>query len=349
MVGGAEVVREAERRVIVARRGHAAAVGARAVRPHVEDGQAHAHAQARCGRLNPLHDLAHETRPVLERAAVAAWPTVAAQQLVPQVAVAVLHVHEIEPGARGVRRGLDEIVHHSIEFPVGEDGFVGCNPQSRIEHGMPVRDPWGGASRGRPRIPPRVRQLQPDHEVVGLSVPLPVSGHEPEAQGLEVADRLLGNHQLVRICAPIGTDGDGFASPNQLGAALPEALPPAAGEIGRAAVCRTVPAFHRKDAEAIARAQSAALDGTRERRQLAVLHLVVHRQRHPEGSEMRAECVGGLESLEARPVGHGRADSIPRRARTSAVARCLFLDGAASRATAARCGAQRLHEARRYA
>ena len=59
-------------------------------------------------------------------------------------------------------------------------------------------------------------------------------------------------------------DRDGFASPDQLRAADAEVPPSSARQVGRLAVLRAVPPFHRQDAEAIADAHAIDLNRLRE-------------------------------------------------------------------------------------
>ena len=60
-------------------------------------------------------------------------------------------------------------------------------------------------------------------------------------------------------------DRDGFASPHQLRAADAEVPPSSSRQVGRFAVLRAVPPFHRQDAEAVADAHAVDLNRLRER------------------------------------------------------------------------------------
>ena len=60
-----------------------------------------------------------EARAVLEAAAVAALAVARAQQLVAEVAVAVLDVDELKPDGVGAPRGVDEVVDEAVEVVVG--------------------------------------------------------------------------------------------------------------------------------------------------------------------------------------------------------------------------------------
>ena len=64
----------------------------------VEDVQPGGDHQARAGVADPADDLADEPRSILERAAILARARTGGQQLVQEVAVALLDVDEIETG-----------------------------------------------------------------------------------------------------------------------------------------------------------------------------------------------------------------------------------------------------------
>src|SRR5690606_40848142 len=96
-------------------------------------------------------DLAQEPRAVLERAAVGAWTRAGAQQLVSEIAVAVLDVDEREAGARGERRRADEVVDERVEAGVGDHGRVAGHPNPPVEQRMTVGDDRRGAARAGPR------------------------------------------------------------------------------------------------------------------------------------------------------------------------------------------------------
>ena len=80
-----------------------------------------------------------------------------------------------------------------------------------------------------------MRQLKPDQEIVCTAELLAVRLDEALPEIGEVRQRVGADHQLVRVGAPVAADRDGFAAPDDLGAALAEAGPAAAGEIARMA------------------------------------------------------------------------------------------------------------------
>ena len=100
---------------------------------------------------------------------------------------------------------------------------------------------------------------------------------------VEVADGVLADDQLVGVGAAVLADGDGFAAPDQLGAAQAEVVPAPSGQLAGPAVERAVPAFHRQDAPAIAGAQAARLERPGERRGRRRLQRFVERQARDRG------------------------------------------------------------------
>ena len=76
---------------------------------------------------------------MLEVAAVPAASVDRAEQLVQQVAVAVLHVDEVEAGVGGERGGVGEPLDEGVELVVGE--HARSPPRARaVEDGVVVRD-----------------------------------------------------------------------------------------------------------------------------------------------------------------------------------------------------------------
>ena len=64
----------------------------------------------------------------------------AAQELVTEVAVAVLDVDERETRRLGTARRDEKVADQSIELVIGEHRAVVANADARIEHGMAIRD-----------------------------------------------------------------------------------------------------------------------------------------------------------------------------------------------------------------
>ena len=86
------------------RRGPTDAAGARFVGNEIEDREAQGHGEVGHGGPNPLHGRPQEVRAPRQVAAVAPRPIVGGEELVTQVAVAGLHVDEVEPGGPGRAR-----------------------------------------------------------------------------------------------------------------------------------------------------------------------------------------------------------------------------------------------------
>src|SRR5690606_5804466 len=103
----------------------------------------------------------------------------------------------------------------------------------------------------------------------------------------------------VRARAAVVPDGHRLAAPDQLRAARAEAPPAPDRELARLSVARPVPAFHRKDAEAIADAEAVALERTGERRGAGRREYLVERQIDARRREMRAQRLGRLERRDA--------------------------------------------------
>lgn len=97
-------------------------------------------------------------------------------------------------------------------------------------------------------------ELQADEQIAVGVRPEPVAmrGDQILAKAGERLLRALEYQQLVGIGPSVLAYRDGFAAPDQLGAARAEIPPSPSREVARLAVRRPVPAFHRKDAEAIA-------------------------------------------------------------------------------------------------
>ena len=73
-----------------------------------------------------------------------------------------------------------------------------------------------------------------------------VGGDELLPQSGQRALGAFGDQQLVRARASVVADGDRFATPDQLGAALAEMPPAPARQLARLAIRRAVPALHRQ-------------------------------------------------------------------------------------------------------
>src|SRR5580700_6485385 len=92
--------------------------------------------------------------------------------------------------------------------------------------------------------------------------------------------------ELIRIGAPLVTDGNRFAAPNQFRPAAPESLPTANGMFAGIAVACSVPPFHGLDSEAIANLEAFADDRLCQRRLCPANELVVAWNRQAQRIDM---------------------------------------------------------------
>ena len=142
----------------------------------------------------------------------------------------------------------------------------------------------------RPREASRVRELQPDQEIVGRvrAKPFAVRADELVAQRTDRPLRALVEHQLIGIGPAVVAHGNRLAAPHQLGAALSEVAPAAAREIAGLAIRGAVPPFHRQDAEAVADDRAVDLQRLAERRRLD--EIAIEAEGNVRGCEMRANA-----------------------------------------------------------
>src|ERR1700722_12668590 len=92
--------------------------------------------------------------------------------------------------------------------------------------------------------------------------------------------------KLIRIGAPLVTDGNRFAAPNQLSSAAPESLPSANRVFAGIAIAGSVPPLHGLDSEAIANLEAFADDGLCQRRFWPANELVVAWDRQAQRIDM---------------------------------------------------------------
>ncbi len=287
-------------------RGNPAPVVTPNVRDDVEGREPHADPEPGRVASDRGHGLGEEPGPAVEVAAVATGSLVRREELVQEVAMAVLHVDEVEArlgrDARGRRVGPDQVV----EPRVRDDVRVG-RADGAVEQRMAVRDLWcrwaGGA---RPAA--RMGELQPDEwlgPVVGRGR---VTGEQLGAQRGEVADRVRPDGQLVRVRPAVRAHRDGFATPDESRARQAEAPPSPRDELGRPPVRRAVPALHRQDGPPVRQPRAArcgidALDRTAEHRR----GIRMARQRDAEAREVCVERARVPELAHLHdPPRHGR-------------------------------------------
>src|SRR3984885_1493498 len=82
--------------------------------------QPHSNMQSRAERANPLDNFAKKARAAFERSAVASLSRMSAEELVAEIAVAMLNVHEIETQLPGQMGGAMEVSDDRFDFTVGE-------------------------------------------------------------------------------------------------------------------------------------------------------------------------------------------------------------------------------------
>ena len=125
-------------------------------------------------------------------------------------------------------------------------------------------------------------------------------GEQLFAKADEIGERVGGEKKLIRIRAAVVPHGDRLASPDQLGAALPEISPPPPRQFRRTAVQLAIPTLHRQNGEPIADRTSSAQEGTRQRRGEPSIQRLIKRQFNAQRSNMRPEGSGGLQRCNPR-------------------------------------------------
>ena len=170
-----------------------------------------------------------------------------------QVAVAVLHVHELEAGPLREDRGAHVVLGQAVEVLVGQDPHAaGEAPvEDRVGEGDERLRPVPGVRAG---VAARVGDLQAHHEVVRGALPEArlVGRDEVVAQAGQRLPGRGADHELAGVGAAVVAHGGRLAAPDELRAGEAEVPPAAAGQLGRVAVGRAVPALHGQDAEAVA-------------------------------------------------------------------------------------------------
>src|SRR5215813_9544182 len=90
--------------------------------------------------MNALHNLPQEPCSILETAAVGFRPSVCAQEFVPQIAVAVLDVYEVEAKFGGGCGGAMEVFDDAVDFAIAQNWIISRQTQTFIENRMMVED-----------------------------------------------------------------------------------------------------------------------------------------------------------------------------------------------------------------
>src|SRR5580692_3379500 len=118
----------------------------------------------------------------------------------------------------------------------------------------------------RAAVTARMRQLQSDQQPVIGSRNLAVFFNECRLELRQTCPCVRSRQKLVRICAPLLTNGNRFASPDQFRPAAPESLPAAQRMFAGVPVACSVPPFHGLHGEAIANLDAFANNWLRQRR-----------------------------------------------------------------------------------
>jgi len=283
-----ERLRQVRRGAVVA--AHAEPIGIRDRVVHVEP---RGHEDPRHGPANPLHRLAQEARPVLQRPAVLAFASVGRQQLRDQVAMAGLHVHAVKAGFGRQPGSLDVHLLQAIEVLVGHQRVVGRQAVLRIEHRAVVGDDRLGDA-GRLAVTARMRQLDDGDHLVAEFVAggLARGGHEP-GKGRGAA---LVEHQLPGVGAGLVQHRRGL-EPDQPRAALGIADVAAEAERARRAVRRGIEALHGLHGEAIGDPQAGELQRLPQHGKV-----FADRQRPPDRSQLPAQ---GVQVSQMESLVHG--------------------------------------------
>jgi hypothetical protein len=108
----------------------------------------------------------------------------------------------------------------------------------------------------RPTETPRMRKLEPNHQVIRGAVALQMGLFEDPHEFRQPRLVFLNDDDLIRIRPPIGPNGHRFRPADELGAAFTKPLPAPAHFLGHATGRRPVPTFHGMDREAIANSLS---------------------------------------------------------------------------------------------
>ena len=194
-------------------------------------------------RADAGDDRAQEVRAAVEIAAVTTGPVVGAEQLVQQVAVAVLDVDEVEAGLRGPARRASTYSPASSSSSSSLSTLAASAPTRASSNGCSyaVRGSgvavWSGVATG-------VRQLHAGDLVRREQVP----------QRGDVVDRRLVDDELVGV-GPAVRPNRGCLPPHEPAPAAAEALPAPVDEVGGAAVGGAVPALHRQHRETVRHGQ----------------------------------------------------------------------------------------------
>src|SRR5258705_10887267 len=104
------------------------------------------------------------------------------------------------------------------------------------------------------------------------------------------------HQKLIWICATVMPHSHGFATPNQLSTAQTEISPASGRRLTWFSINRSVPTFHRMNAEAIANLLTGNAERVGERRLHASFQIEVTRNRKLQIRKMRFEVCNGTNA-----------------------------------------------------
>src|SRR5580704_863093 len=166
-----------------------------------------------------------------------------AQELMSEIAMAVLDVDEIEAAfARKFCRG-HEIIDEAAYLVVAHYRPVFGVAEFSVEQGVPISDHrleslmvvWLAEAA-------RMGELQADHEALVAAHRFAMRIDQGFAQAGDRGLRRCRHHELVRVGAPVRAHRDGLAAPDELAAARAEAAPSPQRVFARPPVALSVPA-----------------------------------------------------------------------------------------------------------
>ncbi len=207
--------------------------------------------------MDAVHHQAQEARAVFKAAAKITGTGVGAQQLVPEVAVAVLDVNELESCLSGQGCSRHELPGKGFQLAVADDWVIVWDTKFAIQVRVMVSDyRFQLILAIGTRKTPGMRELQADQQVIAFLESLDVFLNKCLAQNNESRQVGFDDHELVRIGTPVRADSCGFTAPDELGAALAKVPPAPKGVLAWQPIGSAIPAFHGVSAEAVADAEA---------------------------------------------------------------------------------------------
>ena len=161
------------------RRGSTDAIGALLEGEAIEQTQAHADGQPGGIAPDARHDLGEEAGSVREGAPVAAGPGDRGEELVAQITVAVLDVHEVEARPLGSDGRGDHVGNEFVHLGVAQDRTVVGDAESGVEQRVAVGNARfeAGFVVGAGEAA-RVRELKPHQKIPVLAMQFQVCRHQ---------------------------------------------------------------------------------------------------------------------------------------------------------------------------